>query len=100
MSPKLVAERPNTLPGFFYKRKKEREAGVGIEPTHRAFAEPCLTTWLSRRLQALSKNFLQRYVKACYFFFKDTALPNRFCDGNTTILNLHARRSFVILGGL
>jgi hypothetical protein len=24
------------------------EAEVGIEPTHRAFAEPCLTTWLLR----------------------------------------------------
>jgi hypothetical protein len=25
------------------------EAEVGIEPTHTAFAEPCLTTWLLRR---------------------------------------------------
>src|SRR5438067_5828350 len=25
------------------------EARVGIEPTHKAFAEPCLTTWLPRR---------------------------------------------------
>ena len=24
------------------------EARVGIEPTHKAFAEPCLTTWLPR----------------------------------------------------
>ena len=24
------------------------EAEVGIEPTHKAFAEPCLTTWLLR----------------------------------------------------
>ena len=24
------------------------EAEVGIEPTHTAFAEPCLTTWLLR----------------------------------------------------
>ena len=24
------------------------EAGVGIEPTNAAFAEPCLTTWLPR----------------------------------------------------
>ena len=27
----------------------EMEARVGIEPTHKAFAEPCLTTWLPRR---------------------------------------------------
>ncbi len=26
----------------------ELEARVGIEPTHTAFAEPCLTTWLPR----------------------------------------------------
>ena len=25
------------------------EARVGIEPTHKAFAEPRLTTWLPRR---------------------------------------------------
>lgn len=30
----------------------ELEARVGIEPTHRAFAEPCLTTWLPRRQTA------------------------------------------------
>jgi hypothetical protein len=29
----------------------ELEARVGIEPTHKAFAEPCLTTWLPRRLR-------------------------------------------------
>src|SRR5438477_3469948 len=27
---------------------QELEARVGIEPTHKAFAEPCLTTWLPR----------------------------------------------------
>ena len=27
------------------------EARVGIEPTHKAFAEPCLTTWLPRRVR-------------------------------------------------
>ena len=30
-------------------RLRELEARVGIEPTHKAFAEPCLTTWLPRR---------------------------------------------------
>src|SRR5277367_2999237 len=30
----------------------EREARVGIEPTHTAFAEPRLTTWLPRLLTA------------------------------------------------
>ena len=28
------------------------EARAGIEPTHSAFAEPCLTTWLPRRKTA------------------------------------------------
>ncbi len=32
------------------KRRLGLEARVGIEPTHKAFAEPCLTTWLPRRL--------------------------------------------------
>jgi hypothetical protein len=27
------------------------EARVGIEPTHKAFAEPCLTTWLPRHFR-------------------------------------------------
>ena len=30
------------------------EARVGIEPTHTAFAEPCLTTWLPRLPQKIS----------------------------------------------
>src|SRR4051794_9863880 len=33
----------------------ELEARVGIEPTHKAFAEPCLTTWLPRRLRPENK---------------------------------------------
>ena len=37
------------------------EARVGIEPTHKAFAEPCLTTWLPRRLSVRKLNqFLPR----------------------------------------
>ncbi len=27
------------------------EAGAGIEPANRGFADPCLTTWLSRLIQ-------------------------------------------------
>ena len=34
-------------------RRNEMEAGVGIEPTHGAFAEPGLTTWLPRREKSL-----------------------------------------------
>ncbi len=38
------------------------EARVGIEPTHKAFAEPCLTTWLPRhcRVAEISAVFLRR----------------------------------------
>jgi hypothetical protein len=36
---KLI-QMPHSRPGL--------EAGAGIEPTHSAFAEPCLTTWLPR----------------------------------------------------
>ncbi len=52
----------STLAGFFststtlfacdpciYGALRANEARVGIEPTHRAFAEPGLTTWLPRR---------------------------------------------------
>jgi hypothetical protein len=48
---------PDTFPDSwaFFRPKShisnnlEMEARVGIEPTHTAFAEPCLTTWLPRR---------------------------------------------------
>ena len=38
--------------------KPERlgEAGAGIEPANRGFADPDLTTWLPRRLRAASVN--------------------------------------------
>ena len=37
---------------FILKWLETVEAEVGIEPTHKAFAEPCLTTWLLRRPRA------------------------------------------------
>jgi hypothetical protein len=40
-----LSETPNPL----LHPQLELEAGVGIEPTNAAFAEPCLTTWLPRR---------------------------------------------------
>lgn len=42
------------------------EARVGIEPTHKAFAEPCLTTWLPRRPAALGK--LEQFVRGASLY--------------------------------
>lgn len=39
----------NQLLGAIFPSGSEGEAGAGIEPAHRAFAEPGLTTWQSRR---------------------------------------------------
>lgn len=38
------------LSKLFVLKHFRLEARVGIEPTHKAFAEPRLTTWLPRRL--------------------------------------------------
>ena len=43
------------------------EAGDGIEPTHKAFAEPCLTTWLPRRQQQQHNKLIPR-SKGNFFF--------------------------------
>ena len=40
---------PSAFANSFSFLELEMEARVGIEPTHKAFAEPCLTTWLPRR---------------------------------------------------
>lgn len=40
--------RTQRLPMDAPKCGLQMEAEVGIEPTHKAFAEPCLTTWLPR----------------------------------------------------
>jgi hypothetical protein len=40
------------------------EARVGIEPTHEAFAEPCLTTWLPRRIHGL-KSIINGCERKC-----------------------------------
>ena len=37
------------MPGFCCD---DKEATVGVEPTNKAFAEPCLTTWLRRQERA------------------------------------------------
>ena len=44
----LVRAGPLDLRNSLLRRQLEMEARVGIEPTHKAFAEPCLTTWLPR----------------------------------------------------
>ena len=48
------------------QRRLRLEARVGIEPTHKAFAEPCLTTWLPRRSAALRKLYHFRYGASIY----------------------------------
>jgi hypothetical protein len=45
----LVSVLDPSAPKPLLLAQLELEARVGIEPTHKAFAEPCLTTWLPRR---------------------------------------------------
>ena len=51
----------------------ELEARVGIEPTHKAFAEPCLTTWLPRRGSAFK--IVEFHLHASSFGALGSALP-------------------------
>src|SRR6266508_4323932 len=44
-----VSHRADRSPNSLLHSQFGLEAEVGIEPTHTAFAEPCLTTWLLRR---------------------------------------------------
>ena len=44
----LVSVMDSSSPKPLLQAQMELEARVGIEPTHKAFAEPCLTTWLPR----------------------------------------------------
>src|ERR1051326_7733437 len=37
------------------KENEKLEAGVGIEPTHKSFADSCLTTWLTRHRKRAAK---------------------------------------------
>ena len=46
----LVSVADSLPPKPMLQTQLELEARVGIEPTHKAFAEPCLTTWLPRRV--------------------------------------------------
>lgn len=41
------------------------EAGVGIEPTYKGFAVPCLTTWLPRRKQGY---MITQFTLLCKIF--------------------------------
>ena len=50
--PVLVPTEALNPPKPFIQKHLGLEARVGIEPTHKAFAEPCLTTWLPRRPSA------------------------------------------------
>ena len=45
----LVSVWTHSLLNTLLHTQLAMEARVGIEPTHKAFAEPCLTTWLPRR---------------------------------------------------
>ena len=58
--PVLVPVRALDPPKTLTQKCLELEARVGIEPTHKAFAEPCLTTWLPRRSIALSCDTLSQ----------------------------------------
>src|SRR5579863_4838821 len=49
-------------PKIFSFNQLEREARVGIEPTHTAFAEPRLTTWLPRHPHREYPHFRRKQV--------------------------------------
>ena len=39
------------------------EARVGIEPTYRGFADPCLTTWLPRLIKKTTADYKSAKIK-------------------------------------
>ncbi len=47
---------PREAPRFNRVMLKELEARVGIEPTNKGFADPCLTTWLPRQSRLTHSN--------------------------------------------
>jgi|GEM_PF-4799273 hypothetical protein len=50
------------------------EARVGIEPTHRAFAELGLTTWLPRLNRDWVKQTTSFLEASCFSFKKDVGI--------------------------
>ena len=71
------------------------EARVGIEPTHKAFAEPCLTTWLPRHSAAL-RTLNQFAGHASLYFFELENFPlDLNCHGKEPHAENHVAENHV-----
>ena len=73
------------------------EARVGIEPTHKAFAEPCLTTWLPRRLEQVGFKIKDTKVscKSYRQSYRHRAAATDASNLHRPLAGLRLKKSFV-----
>src|SRR5437764_10849923 len=59
----------------------QMEARVGIEPTHKAFAEPCLTTWLPRHPAVRLRGEVKSVCRPSKFLVRVCRVTRCHCPG-------------------